>query len=255
MHRTSQTGPPGPTRRRRTLGAVIAAAALLVPAITVATPAATRAAATPAAATPACGDVFLLGARGSGELGPGNPGWKPTKDDPQGLGKEVQSLRAQMKTNLPARTMDVTSLNYPAPSVLLLVPGVSVMDDVKAKNYVQAYRDYHRGSLQTFLAAIHQGEDRAYTLLLTQAKTCPQQRFILAGYSRGAMVIHRVLNRLVQVDGLTTELVGVVLPGHGSSIISLPQQMLDSACPRTRVRPHVRSSLPVLPPEAARATP
>src|SRR5690606_5155827 len=40
-----------------------------------------------------------------------------------------------------------------------------------------------------------------------------------------------------QIDGLTTELLGVVLPGHGSWIISLPQQMLDSACPRTGVRP------------------
>ena len=44
---------------------------------------------------------------------------------------------------------------------------------------------------------------------------------------------------LVQVDGLTTELIGVVLPGHGSRIISLslPSRVRDSACPRTRVRP------------------
>ncbi|QOK24594.1 heme-binding protein [Janibacter indicus] len=43
---------------------------------------------------------------------------------------------------------------------------------------------------------------------------------------------------LVQVDCLTTELLGVVLPGHDSRIISLPQhQVLDSACPRTGVRP------------------
>src|SRR5690606_13903162 len=47
---------------------------------------------------------------------------------------------------------------------------------------------------------------------------------------------------LVQVDGLTTELLGVVLPGHGSWIISLPQQMLDSACPRFGVRPPVPPS-------------
>src|SRR5690625_1406454 len=46
---------------------------------------------------------------------------------------------------------------------------------------------------------------------------------------------------LVQVDGLTTELLGVVLPGHGSRIISLPQHhVLDSACPRTGVRPRTR---------------
>src|SRR5690606_12453383 len=44
---------------------------------------------------------------------------------------------------------------------------------------------------------------------------------------------------LVQVDGLTTELLGIVLPSHDSRIISLPQHhVLDSACPRTGVRPH-----------------
>src|SRR5690606_17108967 len=50
---------------------------------------------------------------------------------------------------------------------------------------------------------------------------------------------------LVQIDGLTTELLGVALPGHGSWIISLPQQMLDSACPRTGVRPLTTSAAEV----------
>src|SRR5690606_27278906 len=45
---------------------------------------------------------------------------------------------------------------------------------------------------------------------------------------------------LVQVDGLTTELLGIVLPSHDSRIISLPQHhVLDSACPRTGVRPQI----------------
>src|SRR5690606_8669466 len=48
---------------------------------------------------------------------------------------------------------------------------------------------------------------------------------------------------LVQVDGLTTELLGIVLPSHDSRIISLPQHhVLDSACPRTGVRPPATSA-------------
>jgi hypothetical protein len=62
---------------------------------------------------------------------------------------------------------------------------------------------------------------------------------------------------LVQVDGLTTELLESVLPGHGSWTISLPQQMPDSVCPRTGGVPTNRTVAPsaASPLAAAQPTP
>ena len=66
------------------------------------------------------------------------------------------------------------------------------------------------------------------------------QRAPLDAQVLGDATHRRARSGLVQVDGLPTELLGVVLAGHGSgSSRSLPR-MRDSACPRTRVRaPHL----------------
>lgn len=46
----------------------------------------------------------------------------------------------------------------------------------------------------------------------------------------------RIRGRLEQVDSLSTDLIGAVFLAM-IWIISPPQEMLDSACPRTRVSP------------------
>jgi hypothetical protein len=54
----------------------------------------------------------------------------------------------------------------------------------------------------------------------------------------------RARGGLVQVDGLTTELLGVVLAGHGSWIISLPQQSAGFSVSKNQGQaPGVKSSI------------
>ena len=119
-------------------------------------------------------DVVFIGVRGSGQSGPGTPGWTPAKTDPLGLGPELASaygrvLRAVEKR----RNVDAVSIAYPAGHVNKLV---------------QNRAEYFRG--------IEEGVRKLNAEWSRQAKQHPRARFVLAGYSQGAMVVQRVLHQL-----------------------------------------------------------
>jgi hypothetical protein len=126
-----------------------------------------------AAAGTSCAQVLFVGARGSGESGPGTPGWNGQDD---GLGSEVHSLYAAFVQDLAnQRTVQMVSVTYdPLPATALL----NVTDESQ------------------YFANLGAGVDSADTTLTQQAATCPHQRIVLAGYSQGAMVMHRVLREL-----------------------------------------------------------
>jgi hypothetical protein len=119
-----------------------------------------------------CSDVLFLGARGSGEYGPGSPGWpaKQTARDPHGLGGPVSSLYSSLLAGLAGReTIQTLSLAYDSSSVTTLLTSASA----------------YFGNLQA-------GVDWADTILTLQAAACPDQVIVLAGYSQGAMIMHRL---------------------------------------------------------------
>jgi hypothetical protein len=164
-------------RSRWRTGAGIALAVTALSANLITGAGSAHAATTAANATATCKQVLFLGARGSGELGPGNYGFnsKKVKGDPYGFGGPVNSAYAELKGDF-GNTISVqpVSVSYQANSVSLLV-----------KNH------------NLYFADLSQGVTSAMSYLKTQAKKCPSQEIILAGYSQGAMVQHRVLHDLI----------------------------------------------------------
>lgn len=64
-----------------------------------------------------CAAVLFIGARGSGETGPGSKsGWDKTKD-PSGFGPEVDEVYSQLKDAVGAGNVQADPLDYPADPV------------------------------------------------------------------------------------------------------------------------------------------
>lgn len=147
----------------------------------------------------ACGKVLFIGARGSGESGPGTPGWKAKSTDPYGLGARVNSAYQALVKDLGNRqTLLPVSVAYRADSVDLLWsdPFAYFSDLAAGVSYALAY-------------------------LRADAMTCPNQRIILAGYSQGAMVMHRVLRDLgdtPQDQAILARVVDAILIADGDQV-------------------------------------
>lgn len=144
-------------------------AAMTVVAALLATSATTLTATAAHAATSAdCHEVLMLGARGSGQPQDGN-----ADDNYTGLGPQVQTAYNGLAAPLSGhRTLQALAVDYPA-------LGVEQLYD---------QRNYFNG--------LDQGVQNALATLYSRATPCPEERIVLAGYSQGAMVMHRVLNEL-----------------------------------------------------------
>lgn len=153
-----------------------------------------------------CADVLFIGARGSGEQGPGTPGWHATTGDRYGFGPRVQSAYARLAGDLAGhRTLQAVSVRYAANKVTTLAHDPA-----------------------GYFAHLDQGVGRTVDLLKRQAAgPCPDQQIVLAGYSQGAMVMHRVLHRL---DTATrARLAGAVLIADGDQVPGDAQTRYGSA--------------------------
>lgn len=154
----------------------------------------------------ACGDVLFLGAMGSGE----RPEWK--KSD--GFGAEVKGVRDQLVAALPQRSVDDVPVDYPARSTDDLNP-------LKTKlSWPARVRNYFRG--------LSEGVDQAEATLKSQDTSCPSQAIVLAGYSQGAMVMHRALLRLDNAgrSDILERIAGVVMVADGDRVPHSNIQML-----------------------------
>jgi hypothetical protein len=133
----------------------------------------TTASSSPATAVK-CAAVLFVGARGTGEAGPGSPTWVPTPSDPYGLGAPVEALRKALLTDIAGRrTVQTVSVNYNTNDV-----GTLLTDPV------------------SYFADLQSGVDWTTSYLTQWALTCPKQQIVLVGYSQGAMVMHRVMHLL-----------------------------------------------------------
>jgi hypothetical protein len=122
-------------------------------------------------AAPGCPDVHWFGAAGSGE----RDGYEATADG--GMGEIVyQSYRAlEQQLAQEGRTITAEAVDYPA-------------KDVPADAGIGDWADY-MGSVDQGTAALG-GQYAAFTA------QCPETKVVLAGYSQGAMVVHRNLHIL-----------------------------------------------------------
>ncbi|MFC3385827.1 cutinase family protein [Couchioplanes azureus] len=181
---------------RRILAAlVLAAAALAVPAPAHA-----------AVAPPKCGDVLFVGVAGSGEADKGWPGY-----DKSGMGAEVTTVYHALQAKAKGRSVTAYALPYRAAPVLptMIHPGIG-----------------------TFMESLIEGERDLNTFLLERTRLCRGERLVLAGFSQGAMVIHRS----VQVLGsrVTDRIDAIVLIGDGDRLPGDDGQMLGTAGNRAK---------------------
>jgi virginiamycin B lyase len=140
-----------------------------------------------------CTGALFLGARGTNEPGPGTPGWKQNSDkhDPLGLGAPIVSLRAAWLDDLAGRmTVQTKSVIYNSTDVRTLL-----------------------SAPKTYFSDLKAGVTWTVKYLKGQASACPQQAIILAGYSQGAMVMHKVLHQLA--PGILARVRAAVLIADG----------------------------------------
>jgi hypothetical protein len=181
-------------RLRRVLTLLTATAAALVAVGAVPAPA--------DAAAPSCADVLFVGARGSGQAGPGTPGWVPAPGDPDGFGGPVRAAydALEFSTGLKHQRVARISTTYPATKAV-------------SPNFLLKIDEYFTG--------IGTGIDDVDRTLQARAGQCPTERIVLAGYSQGAMVMHRVVARYASSptrSAILARIDAVVLIGDGDRI-------------------------------------
>lgn len=108
-----------------------------------------------------CLDAVFIGARGSGQ----------DADDADGLGPQVGYARDLYMAAVSGHRVAYWPVNYPAHDTKLL--------------FIARIHQYFEG--------LDQGVKDIKALLRARSRTCPQEHYVLAGYSQGAMVVHRAL--------------------------------------------------------------
>lgn len=130
-----------------------------------------------------CDDVRFIFARGSGEAlgGPSMSAWRD----------EIISTIGETTTNLNYSFYELGS----RPQNDHQYPAVAVSDSLSGYvNLVGAY--FSGGEAFRFGASVQEGINELRAYITNVSKTCPQTRFVLGGYSQGAMVLSASLSSL-----------------------------------------------------------
>jgi len=186
-----------PRRGITRLATVVLSVVVAVP-LAVAVPAGPAAAAVP---TSGCGNLYVLGARGSGQLQHGVRNQDSRDyDGGSGLGPQVysatNSVIAKVNDRRSVVRQNLTYPAYPVPTRLADISG------------------YFQG--------LAQGVTAARATLEQRARTCPYEHLVLAGYSQGAMVMHRIVQGLNRDGrtGILERLAGTILIADGDRMIN-----------------------------------
>lgn len=134
-----------------------------------------------ASAAPGCADYHWIGAAGSGQRDAANL----TANG--GMGAVVYQSYQQLKAQLAAdgRTIDAEAVQYPAAAVPL---------------------DGAISGWLGFLGSVGDGTDATEEQYQAFTERCPDTKVILAGYSQGAMIVHRNLYDLADDPQLAAAL-------------------------------------------------
>lgn len=136
---------------------------------------------TPAAALPACDDVQFIFARGSGEK----------------LGDvSYQAWQSSIAAILASTSLQASFYELGSKSVAgYQYPAVSVSDDFWGYvNLLSAF--FTGGDAFEFGKSVEQGSEELQNYLAQVSSACPGTKFILGGYSQGAMVLSKTLPQL-----------------------------------------------------------
>lgn len=170
-----------------------------------------------------CADVLLLGARGSGE----SPG--------SSVGTRVGGLFSAVQSDLHGRRTTTRAAvtkaeGYQAHGVggYLVPPSVA--------------------GVITYTRGMDTGIGATIKHLTQNAAACPHEHVVLAGYSQGAIVMHQVVNRLVEQgrSGLVKRIAAVGLIADGDRVRNSKAHRLGTAAVTGRgIRPTVHVPLHV----------
>ncbi|MCT7658226.1 cutinase family protein [Mycobacterium deserti] len=146
-----------------------------------------------AQAQPSCPDVHWMGAAGSGQR-------DGDLTANAGMGSDVYQsyLDLQQLVTADGRTMTAEAVEYPA---------VAVPDD-----------DGGVGEWMGFMSSVDAGATALGAQYAAFAAKCPTSKVVLAGYSQGAMVVHRNLHAL----GAIPNVVGALLIADGDRLPADP---------------------------------
>jgi hypothetical protein len=146
---------------------------------------------------PGCNPVLFIGARGSSEYGPGSAHWPKGGNATDGFGGEVKEVYEKVSAGL-SRNPVAYSVDYGADGVQTLF-----------HDYPKYFRD------------LSVGVTWVMDKLRSRASACPDQQIVLAGYSQGAMVMHRVVRMLGTARAgaaILARIAAVVLVGDGDQV-------------------------------------
>lgn len=118
--------------------------------------------------TTPCQDVVFLGVRGSGEK-PNEGTW--------GMGQRVTAVYDSFKASVKNRRIAASGIDYAAAPVPVL----------------ESLTVWGATAWEGYFASIDGGVHSAEATLINRSHNCPDERFVLAGYSQGAMAIHRLV--------------------------------------------------------------
>lgn len=149
-------------------------------------------------AQPQCPDVHLIGAAGSGERGA-----EASMND--GMGRVIARSRADLQQLVESdgRTMTAEAVVYPA---------TEVPEDGGILDWAG------------FINSVDTGTAALADQYATFVQQCPTSKVVLAGYSQGAMVVHRNLHAL----GTSPNFAGALLVADGDRLPTDPTHNLGS---------------------------
>jgi alpha-tubulin suppressor-like RCC1 family protein len=145
-----------------------------------------------------CVDVVFVGARGSGA----------DAIDHLGMGPEIWSALMAYADRVTDRRIGYWGVTYPAHAVESLV-GL--------------------GNRARYFRGLDDGVIEVVQLLRKREVMCPRERYVLAGYSQGAMVAHRALWRLRDLGFPLRRIDGVIAVADGDRVANQGGRHLGSA--------------------------
>ena len=133
----------------------------------------------PAVQVDCSAQVLFVGARGSGDAPQGEPPVYSGSDANKNMGSKVYDVfwafRQRMQQVLPNVTVQPHGLEYRALGTMFSPLNYGVPD---------------------YFDSVYEGIDAMEDLLVSHAANCPTQKFVLAGYSQGAIAVHVAMVRL-----------------------------------------------------------